>query len=548
MIGHYYYFKETNDEHFSPSYTKTLSPLTEVNFFSVIDTIPPTCPLKKEDKDYKEWKQENLPLVYFTQTSKRPKGDSAVHATGYAMIDVDNLPNVRCVSNHPAVVATNYTGNGTHFFIGGVFGQTPREWQLEYNKFAWEIFRELTDKYGDLKFDGRSSQYDWGCYLWGGRENWSVNFNRNINYKPANIELSEEQLDRMYDEDSYWLAGNTANTTKIKVNETTASEDIIRKLADFRGISTEMRNDYLSMRYTDFLNKYSEQYNKITGIEQVFDWYTDYEGNTYEMGKTNGQKVILWEIWMQNPHSVPKGADGRPDYRIQKGHRRESIFKRALQTTQFTHDHLNPDHILYDAVLWCADCCVDGLKFPKKELLEQVCNAISRSSTYDCRLYFDPRQFISGSDRIDKETGEIIPMWKGDKIAANARCRKTERIKEVVKVWDLDLSDEENIEEVRSWIDGMEHTTQRTVISYLKAAQKMPELLVEYPWLKDLSFNKAGRCTEHIEIRDLHSGELIRFESKKDCMEWLGIKSRRTFAKFLDGLTKFNQEYEVVEK
>lgn len=543
MIGHYYYFKETNDGHFAPSYTKTLLPLTEVNFFSVIDTITPACPLKKEDKGYKEWKQENLPLVYFTESQKRPKGDSAVHATGYAMIDLDNNPNVRCVSNHPAVVATNYTGNGTHFFISGVFGATPREWQLEYNKFAWELYIELTAKYGDLKFDGRLSQYDWGCYLWGNRANWVVNGSPNLNYKPTDIELSDEQLNKMYDEDSYWVAGSTAKTSKEK----DASEEVIRELADYRGISTEMRNDYLSMRYTDFLDKYSKQYNKITGTEQEFEWYTDYDGNTYEMGKTNGQKVVLWEIWMQHPHDVPTGFDGRPDYRIQKGHRRESIFKRALQTSQFTHDHLDPDHILFDAVLWCVNCCVDGLKFPKKELLEQVSNAITRSSTYDCRLYTDPRLFISGSERIDKGTGEIIPMRKGDKIAANARCRKTERIKEVVKVWNPVLNDDENIEAVRSWIDGMEHSTERTIKSYLKSAQNMPELLDEYPWLKDLLFKKAGRCAEQICIRNQQSGEVIRFSSKKECMARLGIKSRRTFAKFLDGLTKFNQAYEVVK-
>ena len=547
MIGHYYYFKETNDEHFSPSYTKTLSPLTEVNFFSVIDTIPPTCPLKKEDKDYKEWKQENLPLVYFTQTSKRPKGDSAVHATGYAMIDVDNLPNLRCESNHPAIVATNYTGNGTHFFISGVFGQTPREWQLEYNKFAWEIFCELTAKYGDLKFDGRLSQFDWGCYLWGNRDNWIFNIGKVPDYKPAKIELSEEQLSLIYDKDSYWIAGST-RATKGKVEQKSTDDDTIRELADFRGISPEMRNDFCSLRYTDFLEKYSVQYSKITGTEQEFEWYTDYEGNIYEMGKTNGQKVVLWEIWMQNPHNVPKGSDGKPDYRIQEGHRRQSIFKRALQTSQFTHDHLDPNHILYDAVLWCVNCCVDGLKFPKKELLEQVCNAISRSSTYGCRLYTDPRQFISGSITLDNETGEIITMRKGDKIAANTRCRKTERIKEVVKVWNPILNDEENIEAVRSWIDGMEHITERTLKSYLKSAQNMPELLDEHPWLNDLAFKKAGRCTEHIGIKDLQSGELIRFESKKDCMDWLGIKSRRTFTKFLEGLTKYNTTYEVVKE
>lgn len=219
-----------------------------------------------------------------------------------------------------------------------------------------------------------------------------------------------------------------------------------------------------------------------------------------------------------------------------------------MQTSQFTHDNLNPDHILYDAVLWCVDCCVDGLKFPKKELFEQVCNAITRSNTYDCRLYFDPRKFISGSITLDNETGEIIPMRKGNKIAANARCRKTERIKEVVKMWNPNMSDAKNIEKVKSWVDGMENTNERTVKSYLKLAQNMPELLEEHPWLNNLAFKKAGRCTEQIEIRDLNSGQLIRFKSKKECMDWLGIKSRRTFTQFLKGLTKLNKVYEIVEK
>ncbi len=212
----------------------------------------------------------------------------------------------------------------------------------------------------------------------------------------------------MYDEDSYWIAGTRA--TKGKVEQKSTDDDTIRKLADFRGISTEIRNDYLSMRYTDFLHKYSMRYSKITGSEPVFDWYTDYEGNTYEMGKTNGQKVVLWEIWMQNPHSLPKGSDGRPDYCIQEGRRRKSIFKRALQTSQFTNDHLNPDLILYDAVLWCVSTCVDGFRFPKKELLQQVCNAIARLNTYECRLYTDRRCSLAGRTCLTKTRGRW-PQW-----------------------------------------------------------------------------------------------------------------------------------------
>lgn len=99
--------------------------------------------------------------------------------------------------------------------------------------------------------------------------------------------------------------------------------------------------------------------------------------------------------------------------------------------------------------------CVDGFRFPKKELLQQVCNAIARRNTYECRLYTDRRMFISGSDMLDKGTGEVVSMGKDDKIAANARCRKTERIISVVKAWKSDKSIDENIESIRAWCDGI---------------------------------------------------------------------------------------------
>ena len=119
----------------------------------------------------------------------------------------------------------------------------------------------------------------------------------------------------MYDEDSYWIAGTRA--TKGKVEQKSTDDDTIRKLADFRGISTEMRNDYLSMRYTDFLHKYSMRYSKITGSEPVFDWYTDYEGNTYEMGKTNGQKVV-WKYGCRTRTAYQKALTADPTIAFRK--------------------------------------------------------------------------------------------------------------------------------------------------------------------------------------------------------------------------------------
>lgn len=538
MIGHYYYRKLSKDKHFNPSYDAALLPLTNGNLFELLGCITPSCPLSKADTGYKQWKQNNLPIVYFTNEPHRPKGDTTNTATGYAMVDVDNLPDVRLECNHPSIVATNHTGNGTHFFIYGVFGDTPQEWQQNYNLYAWEIYNELTAKYGDhqLKLDGHQSQYYWGCYLWGGMDNWVFNNHNDKGYFPAHVALSDVQPNTMYDKDTYWVSGKENATGSTLINCVGGA------IVAHRKISIEMLTDFRMLRYTDFLDRYCNQYDKITGTQQEFTWYTDYMGNTYEMGKTNGQKVVLWEPWMQ----VSKNGN----YKIAKGHRRRSIFNRALQTSQFTHDFLNPDHILYDSVLWCVCYCEDGLKFPKNELLEQVESAISKHYNYKCVLYVDPRKFISGTALVDNETGEVKPMTKNDKIAANARCRKTERIKEVLNIWNPNLTDDENIAEVRTLVDGMDKATQRTIKSYLQTAQTIEQLVTGFPWLKDLKFNtnERGGQKQQIKLLNKETGETIEFESKQKCMEWLGVKSRKTFSKFIDGQTKLNKRFEVLKK
>ena len=74
----------------------------------------------------------------------------------------------------------------------------------------------------------------------------------------------------------------------------------------------------------------------------------------------------------------------------------------------------------------------------------------------------------------------------------------------------------------------------------------MPELVKQYPWLTDIPFKSVGRSKEPITIRNTESGEVFEFESKEECMNHLNIKSSRTFAKFLQGQTKYNKTYEVI--
>lgn len=50
-----------------------------------------------------------------------------------------------------------------------------------------------------------------------------------------------------------------------------------------------------------------------------------------------------------------------------------------------------------------------------------------------------------------------------------------------------------------------------------------------------------------ISIRNVRSKEVIRFDSKGDCMKWLNICSFNTFTQFLKGKSKKNKLYEVFE-
>jgi len=222
-------------------------------------------------------------------------------------------------------------------------------------------------------------------------------------------------------------------------------------------------------------------------------------------------------------------------------------FKAIQATAQHSGSDLNPDRILFDAVWWYEAWCdhSEG-QLDKREVLLTVSNAIARRGHYEYRAMVDRRSFISGDCMVDANTGEVIPMNKGRKIAANAKCRKTDRIISVVQAWNPSLSVEENIGEVKSWCDGMEKTSERTIVGYIRAAQRMPQLVIDYPWLATISFKGRGRSLKPVTVRDIESGEVHTFESVKACMEGLGIKTRRTFTLFVKSKTKLNKRFEVV--
>ena len=497
------------------------------------------CPYTKADgSNYDIFKRSYLPIIYFTDQPYRPDKESPVIPSGFCCIDIDNT-NTRFIITHPSVFAVNYTSNGTHIIAHSFdgWGSTNRAWQQTYDRMAFIIQQGLENEYGIVKFDGKCSVYYQGCYVW--KTDWWFNDNFDPYYRLPDTYPTQAQIEGLYTKTRIPVQDTTIKTAKGVVTVKTKSDEI-KSLADHLRISDGVQSDFLSLNYSDFLKKYADTYEPFTDEEPVFTEYTDYDGNVYSMCKTNGTLVKFWLPFMK------KGARGT-DCRIKKGHRRNSIFTRALSVSQHSGGGLDPDRILFDAVWWYETWCdhSEG-QLDKREFLLTVSNAIAKREHYECRAMVDRRSFISGNCMIDADTGEVIPMDKGRKIAANAKCRRTDRIVSVVREWNPNMSVEENIEEVRAWCDGMEKTSERTIVGYIRAAQKMPRLVEDHPWLATISFNGRGRSSKPVKVRDIESGEVHTFESVKACMEGLGIKTRRTFTLFVEGKTKLNRRFEVI--
>lgn len=535
--------------------TALLKAITSDNIQYVIDNTP-KCPYNKQDGyKYKEWKSLNLPIIYFTNDIYRPSKDNIkVNPSGYAVIDIDDIPDKEFVTNHPAVSNINYTANGTHIYIHTrSWGMTLKEWQNTYNSIGFEIWQDLCDRYGELQFDGNNASYLWGGYVWNTK--WWHNPNYNFNYTPSEKYLSDDIITKMYKKGTYKRAGETIlMTAKWKpINEYDIGETMT-VLANRNKISEQVKSDFLSMDYLTFLQKYGKEYRPIMGTIPQFSEYMDYEGNIYKMYETKGQMVKLWQPYMQAKQNLSLTADGHFDYHIKIGGRRKSLASHLKQVCQFTADNLNPDHILYDAVNWIYNYCEDGYRFPKLEIMNTLCSMMKSFDRYDCCLYTDKRMFVSGTEMVDIETGEVTKMDKGMKIRANAKCRKTQRIIEIVKHWKPNLSVAENLERIKGREDQYSKLNDRTIMSYLESAKKMPDLVKQFPWLEHFSskkMNKAqaglkgGKVSQPITIKNKVTGTVLVFSSRTECRKHIGCSSK-TFVSFLKGNSKLNKKYEIL--
>ena len=524
----------------------------------------PECPYNKCDDGYKDWKTENLPLVYFTRNNTRPKRqDNNVFASGFAVIDIDSKPNAEYISEHEAVWCTYKTGNGTHILIHtNKWGINQQQWQDTYNSIAYEIWCELCNKYKDhIRFDGRCSHYWYGCYLW--RSELVYNKNFNINYAPEERYLSGTILEEMYDAESYNREDDAGSYTTPdknllkrtkKFNDNQKTIDGIAGNSKKREISQRMLDDFKVLSYKELLDKYEDTYSIVEGSELQFSDFTAYDGSVYNMCETKGEAVVLW-----NP--LKRRIDNnKQSYVIEKGKRRKTLFYHLVQLCQLTTENLDPDYVLYDAVHWTYHYSFEGHSFPKNELIDTTISALVKFSEYDSTLYTDTRMFVSGKTMTDTDTGEITYMNTSEKISANNKCRKTVRIQMVVDKWNPNLSLEDNVEHIHN-LDYESYRTisklsKKTLLNYIKLAKQMPALVLKHSWLENIDFSntkkqngsKGGQKTKKITIKNILSGETTTFKSCKDCMKALNINNRKRFSKFIKGTSSLNKIYEIIQR
>jgi hypothetical protein len=235
--------------------------------------------------------------------------------------------------------------------------------------------------------------------------------------------------------------------------------------------------------------------------------------------------------------------------KIKEGGRTKSLMSHLCKICQLTSDNLDADNILYNAVYWITEWCENPSTFYKKEIMSCTVSALK---TYDhfneYKFYFDKRTFVTGNLFIDKETGETISMNKGMKISANAKCRKTKRIKIVLDMWKPELSIDENIEHIKSWeYKDLMNLSEKTVLNYFEIAKNMPGMREKYEWLDNIVPEKkaVGRQKHQITIQNIETKKVMTFESKKECCEFLKI-NKGNLSRFLKGNTRLNKTYKVL--
>lgn len=516
---------------------------------------PKTADGRTNDR-YKAWKRTNLPILYFTLSETRPsKDDTACNPSGWAMIDIDNLPNTSIMVMHPSVKFINYTRNGAHVFVYSpslLESRTPWSWQNEYNKIAVQIHNEIKAEHPNVKFDGNLSRICWGCYIWGGEYWRNPNSDISFSERAGDIFVTDDDIKTIYEgytqeKESKTLKNVNDNSAIQHVEvETEGGEEKIAKtwtkLLLSLGIDSEMMRDFNHLSLKNFIHKYYGRYEPIHESKAKTRAEELYDGTVCEVAWVDGRLPKTYRPY-------------KPENKAEPHKRRKTLYNRLLNAKQqlkwlASDENTIAEKEVYDInrllfqAAWYAYCfLVDGERYGKNKIRRTLHSVLIAKDTEDRKTY-DKRKTAMGEMCADSETGEWRKMTTNEKKANAPKAGKTKRIEKVLKQWNPRLSVKENIEALR--VDGVEGTDSlnaRTVIDYIKRAKNNPNTVDRHPWLADIVFGNR----KSVRIRNKVSGEVLEFKSAKECYERLGISKNTYHTKFLKGNGEAAVEWEVLE-
>ena len=546
----------------------TLKELNVSNFNRVVAETE-VCPYTPEDSKYKQWKETNNHLLFFTTRSLKPQAHGVNYRpSGFASIDIDHRADTDFTSTHPSVWGINKTPNGTHIIVYGVFGRTPYDWQHSYLCIAYEVLDELKAKYGsDIRMDGKCAKCTQGCFLWNSKWDFS-NTNFDLSYRAANRGFDNEDIDEMFEkrlDDGKWKQSFSWEQTDTAYNAGAkkASNKTVRSesrndtetlnLASEIGIDKTMRSDLYALDRVEWLRKYEGKFRFIYESPTKYEKLPNYKGDWVEMAFLDGQHARLWlprPVWSKDGKVVgckrPRGT------RIKSTHYHLKCLARLMDETM---DGAEPNQMLYNAVYYVANQCEGGIAKSEKCNGYDVSNSeilacvVSAYNTYkddeDDILYRNKQLYKCGNNYIDGETGEEVHLNAGDpsrkskKIALNAYQRKTLRIRTAVEMFDPSKSIEDNCERLRDY-SRLEGITVKTLKEYVRLAKGLDWLVVQFPWLADYELTDSRKSS--LAIEDRRNGKVMKFETVKECLKRLKW-SKPTYYKFLKGESRYNKIY-----
>ena len=502
---------------------------------------------------YKSWKARNLPLLFFVSDNRRPSADDTTCcASGYASIDIDNLPGTQIDITHPAVQFINYTRKGAHiyFYSPSLLTTSPLKWQDAYNRIAITLYEDIRQSHPEVKFDGRLSQITWGCYIWGGK--WVVNWNASFDYKAGDILVTDEDISRMYT--GYIPAKAGVKTKRVNKNgkmTTVCEEEVMESTVNGKtwtealisfGVNADMLNDFNHLPISKFIHKYYGKYEPIHEAKPIYQEYECYDGSVCEVAVLGGQLPKTWRPYDQKD-------------KIKKGERRHNLYNHLVKAKQqlmwlasddntiAEKEAYDPDRLLFDAAHYSYCFFESGKEYDKNKIRRCLHGALVHNDGEDRKSY-DKRNISIGKMGTDTDTGEYRAISTREKIRNAPKVNKTERMKLVLKQWNGKLSSKDNIERIQSdGISDIDSLSERTIKDYIKRAKTNPKMLKEYLWLANTEF---GGNKKTVTIRNKQSGEVMTFKTVKECCETLGISEKTYHTKFKKGKGESAKDWEVI--